>query len=205
MVVKDAPAADHGGDPAPDAWVTGGLEILAEEGIDAVRVERIAKRLGISKGPFYWRYPDRPALLRAMLAHWRAERTKGLIDQAAPEASARKRLEKLVALALRDRYGAIDVARLEGALRAWAAQDEMAATVVREVDSARLRHLEGELALLGAAPAECPTLAQAIYIGLLGLYTVRRYTPELAADQAYLAIVELALSAAESGREQGRR
>ncbi|WP_324132412.1 TetR/AcrR family transcriptional regulator [Bosea sp. (in: a-proteobacteria)] len=204
MVAAKATEPDRAGDLAPDAWVTGGLEILSEEGIDAVRVERIAKRIGVSKGPFYWRYPDRPALLKAMLTHWRAERTRGLIDQVAAETSARKRLDTLVRLALRDRYGSIDVARLEGAVRAWAAQDDVAAAVIREVDSERIQHLEGELALLGAGPTERSKLAQAIYIGLIGLYTVRRYTPEFAADPAYLAIVELVLSAAE-GRRDGHQ
>lgn len=198
------PRPDHGGDNQPDQWVTGGLEILAEEGIDAVRVERIAKRIGLSKGPFYWRYPDRPALLRAMLAHWRAERTGGLIEQVAPASSARERLEKLVGLALRDRYQSIDVARLEGAVRAWAAHDDLAAAVVREVDAERLRHLESELGAMGAGTAERGKLAQAIYMGLIGLYTLRRYTPELAADPAYLAIVDLVLSAAEADGDGDR-
>lgn len=204
MTAGESVAGDPGAD-TPDVWVTGGLEILAEDGIDAVRVERIAKRLGVSKGPFYWRYPDRPALLRAILDHWRAERTRRLIDETAAEPSPRRRLETLVSLALRERYGSIDVAHLEGAFRAWAAHDELAATAVKEVDAERLRHLEQELGLLGAGPAEQADLALAIYTALLGLYTLRRYTPGLAADQAYLALVKLALDAAERGASAGRR
>ena len=54
----------------PFDWTIAGIAALAEGGVDAVRVERLAKRLGASKGSFYWHFADRPALLQSMLALW---------------------------------------------------------------------------------------------------------------------------------------
>ena len=43
---------------------------LAADGIDAVRVEPLAKALAVTKGSFYWHFADRRALIDAMLSHW---------------------------------------------------------------------------------------------------------------------------------------
>ena len=41
-----------------------------DDGIDAVRVEPLAKALAVTKGSFYWHFADRRALIDAMLAQW---------------------------------------------------------------------------------------------------------------------------------------
>lgn len=187
-------------DPAREAWISAGFRILAEDGVEGVRVERLAKKLNVSKGPFYWRFSDRAELLKAMLEHWKLERTRRLIETVAGLPTARARLEELVRLALEETYDLIDVAKLEGALRAWAAQDSMASKTVREVDAERLRYLVTELRAMGAVDTEAEVLARAIYLGLLGLYTARRYTPELANDEAYRRMVLIAMNAAEGDK-----
>ena len=48
-------------------WVTAGLAELGRGGIDGVRVEVLARRMGVTKGGFYRRFKDRDALLRTML------------------------------------------------------------------------------------------------------------------------------------------
>ena len=42
-----------------DAWVETALAMLADGGIDAVRVEPLALLLGVTKGAFYARFPAR--------------------------------------------------------------------------------------------------------------------------------------------------
>mgnify|MGYP006183252335 CR=1 FL=1 len=77
------------GTPAANDWVVEGLRTLAVAGIDGVKVERLATAMGISKGPFYWRFGSRAELLEAMLARWRKDFTAHLIEQSAPLASPR--------------------------------------------------------------------------------------------------------------------
>jgi Transcriptional regulator len=185
--------------PSRQDWVVAGLRTLAESGIDAVRVERLAKTLGVSKGPFYWRFADRAELLAAMMEFWQRDFTARLIEHSAHLQTPRARLEELLNEALEVRFGSIDVARLEGALRAWAAHDETVSRAVCEVDAQRIEYLAGELAAMGATTAQAQCLARGIYLGLLGLFTARRYTPEMADDNAYRGMVMMALDAAENG------
>ena len=44
-------------------WISAALETLAMSGIESVKVERLAKQLGVAKSGFYWHFKDRNALL----------------------------------------------------------------------------------------------------------------------------------------------
>jgi AcrR family transcriptional regulator len=54
-------------------WERGALEMMAEEGVDALAVEALARRLGVTKGSFYWHFRNREALLQAALNRWEAD------------------------------------------------------------------------------------------------------------------------------------
>ncbi len=41
-----------------DDWVQAGFAILAEEGIKALTIHRLCRRLGVTKGGFYWHFTD---------------------------------------------------------------------------------------------------------------------------------------------------
>ncbi|HEX7368653.1 MAG TPA: TetR/AcrR family transcriptional regulator [Rhodanobacteraceae bacterium] len=68
----DAPRRAHARLSAAD-WERGALEMLAEEGVAALAVEALARRLGVTKGSFYWHFKNREALLQAALARWEAD------------------------------------------------------------------------------------------------------------------------------------
>jgi AcrR family transcriptional regulator len=192
--------------PTKSDWVAAGLSALASGGIESVRVERLAVTLGVSKAPFYWRFKDRGELLEAIIEFWKRDFTAGLIEQTAHFDTPRERLEALAELAALPTSGSLDVAKTECALRAWASQDALPRAAVREVDAMRIKHLTKELKLLGAPQRLAEQLARAIYLALLGLYTVRQYTPELADDQSYLTAVRVALDAAQiEPRRSGAR
>ncbi len=59
-----------------NAWIQAALSILAERGISGVRVETLAKQLGVTKGSFYWHFKDRDALFDALLDSWRRVLTR---------------------------------------------------------------------------------------------------------------------------------
>src|SRR4029077_5046769 len=82
-----------------DAWIEAGFREIARAGVEGVRVEVLAKNLGVTKGGFYRRFRDRAALLEAMLASW----SSGLIaafkkHTSLDGATARERLKALIAL-----------------------------------------------------------------------------------------------------------
>ena len=180
----------------PFDWTIAGIAALAEGGVDAVRVERIAKRLGASKGSFYWHFADRPALLESMLALWEREGTADVIAQVADIPHPAERLRRVTKAALEATTHGVDVAHAEAALRSWAGQDPVVAARFVRVEQARMDYLATELAALGYDAATARRLGKALYLALIGLYAARRYATDLADDTALLALLEQIIAAA---------
>src|SRR5882757_2294586 len=82
-----------------ERWIDAGLAEMAQTGIEGVRVEVLAKNLGVTKGGFYRRFRDRAALLNGMLQNWRAGRIAAIERQTSLDgATARERLRALIGL-----------------------------------------------------------------------------------------------------------
>src|SRR3954469_24134976 len=64
------------------AWIATAFDALAQGGVDAVRIEPLAKALTITKGSFYWHFADRRALIDAMLTAWAEGRIAAIREQA---------------------------------------------------------------------------------------------------------------------------
>jgi AcrR family transcriptional regulator len=123
-----------------DVWIEAGLAELARSGIAGVRVEVLAKALGVTKGGFYRRFRDRAALLGAMLDVWREGRIAAIEQQASLSgATARERLASLIRL-YSERMNTEGMA-IELAIRQWARADDTAAAAVASVDTARLKNV----------------------------------------------------------------
>ncbi len=120
------------------AWIDCALDVLAEHGIDGVRVEVLAKKLQVTKGSFYWHFKDRDALLEGMLNSWRRQATLRIItrvDQA--EQTPAGRLRYLINLPFhgqRAEHGA----NVELSLRLWSRRDPRAAAALTEIDQVEL-------------------------------------------------------------------
>ena len=74
-MAETAPQAKESGKRASDSltredWISGAWDMLGERGMDGVRVEPLARRLGVTKGSFYWHFKDRGELLEALLNRW---------------------------------------------------------------------------------------------------------------------------------------
>jgi AcrR family transcriptional regulator len=124
------------------AWIEAAFDALAEGGIDAVRVDPLAKRLGVTRGSFYWHFKDRDALHQAMLRAWR-ERASYMVFARVERTSesALARLERLLALPYSSPRSA-RAAAIELAIRLWARRDKDAAKAVRHIDRTRLDYFE---------------------------------------------------------------
>jgi AcrR family transcriptional regulator len=117
-----------------DRWVTTGLELLAEGGPDAVRVEVLARRLGVTKGGFYGHFGDRQDLLDAMLDHWEAESGEAVIERVGAEEGTRlERAVHAAELTFSDELRPIDMA-----VRDWARRDAAVAQRLRRLDNRRM-------------------------------------------------------------------
>ncbi|MEV0297640.1 helix-turn-helix domain-containing protein [Nocardia sp. NPDC050710] len=118
-----------------EKWVEEGLRALAEGGVDAVRVDALAKRLGVTRGGFYGYFADREALLEEMLDTWERESVDAEIDRMEQEGGARDE----VRLASRFLQSADRVRPIDLALRDWGRRDQAVAERLRRVDNKRMR------------------------------------------------------------------
>ena len=149
---SDAKADARTGEVRSESWIEAGLEEIARTGVEGVRVEVLAKNLGVTKGGFYRRFRDRAALLEAMLQHWSAGRIAAIERHTSLDGTtARERLKGLVAL-YSERMNTEGMA-VELAIRQWARTDELAANAAAQVDAARLKNV-GQLYRATGLPAE---------------------------------------------------
>ena len=79
-------------------WALAALDVIAEQGLAAVAVEPLARRLGVTKGSFYWHFPSREALLVAALERWEAMEQETVFGKLEAISDPRARLKALFAL-----------------------------------------------------------------------------------------------------------
>jgi len=123
------------------AWIEQGLRALSAGGPDAVRVEALAKALGVTKGGFYGYFADRDALLTEMLEAWEREVTTEIIERVeASGGDARKRLGRLREI-IDTGEGLLTDLTTDLAIRDWARRDAAVAARLRRVDNGRMDYL----------------------------------------------------------------
>src|SRR5918996_3597546 len=121
-------------------WIEAGLRALAAGGPDAVRIDTLAKALGVTKGGFYWHFDDRRALLDEMLDMWERVGVDEVIERVEGEGGdARAKLRRLSAIAFSgNEVLRIDPLRTDLAVRDWARRDTAVADRLRRVDNRRM-------------------------------------------------------------------
>ncbi|MDZ7710363.1 MAG: TetR/AcrR family transcriptional regulator [Roseovarius sp.] len=146
-------------------WLAAGLAALCETGPGALGAEPLARRVGATKGSFYWHFTDVPAYSAALLALWQAAAETALEPDEGEPAAARLRA-CAQAIAAPDPAPALDA---EPAIRAWAATDPLAARAVATTDAARLDRLAALLATCGIANPDMARLILGAAIGMQAL------------------------------------
>ena len=168
------PKRDNSRTPRPDGaeprnsltpadWVDAGMELLIDHGIDAVRVDVLARRLGVTRGSFYWHFKDRDDLLKNLLQAWRDAATEQIIQRFDKTHSDPQELVKeLISLPFRGQR-AHHAASIELAIRGWARRDAMARRAVDEVDDRRISYHAQVFSALGFSIGEARSRAFTLY------------------------------------------
>lgn len=138
-------------------WVQAALDVLVEEGIAGVRIPRLCERLEVTKGSFYWHFPDLDAFLDAVAAAWAEEATR-LPEEAAPGGSGEGQL-----LAAMQRFADPRNRTLARAMRDWAQHDLRARAAVAAVDATVFGALREALEGLGFDRDEAEVRAKVLY------------------------------------------
>ena len=171
-----------------DAWIKGAIAILAEHGVERLRVEVLATRLGVTKGSFYWHFKDRRDLQDAVLDLWKGGRIRDIRKQtqAQPGGEAAALLHTIeVYASARNRKGIA----IEGAVRDWARRDPQAAAVVEEVDAERLACACRLFLACGIKEEEAQARSLLLYAYVFGVSLMRpgAFTSDIETLKAWIA------------------
>lgn len=150
-------------------WIAAALELLYSEGIDAVRITRLAETLGMTRGSFYWHFKDRDDLCAALIAHWERTNTAAILSAVADS----KCLDEGV-LDLFDTWldGEVFQPRLDSAMRDWARRSTEVRTAVELADAARINAVAAMFARHGFEDTEALIRARIIYFTQVGYYAM---------------------------------
>ncbi|MGX0877016.1 AcrR family transcriptional regulator [Roseovarius sp. MBR-154] len=174
-----------------DDWLLTGLTALCEGGPGTLGAEPLARRVGATKGSFYWHFNDVPGFQAALLALWQTEAEAALLDAQGATATARLRA---TAQTIADSATSDSPAlRSEPAIRAWAQGNALAARVVAGVDDIRLARLHDLLAACGIGNPEMARILYASATGMQGLQSLQESACETAAT-AIGSLVDLILA-----------
>jgi AcrR family transcriptional regulator len=146
----------------PADWLIAASVRLSEQGVEAVRVEVLARDLGVSKGSFYWHFRDRGDLLEKMLSRWE-QGELGWLDVDQDDASAATRWARVVARTANPEH-----IRMEVAVRAWARRDERVARRVAALEAKKSGLIAGVLRDVGFSRTAAESWAEVVLLVCLG-------------------------------------
>ncbi|WP_235536396.1 MULTISPECIES: TetR/AcrR family transcriptional regulator [unclassified Sphingomonas] len=143
--------------------------MLISEGIVAVKIDRLAKVAGVTRGGFYWRFKSRDELLEALIEDWREWNTTPMLRVLQSDAPPKDRMRGLAELYIEGR-GFSEA--YDSAVRAWAALSPPIAEIVRAVDGIRLQALEELFRDVGFDADEAMIRARITYFHQVGYYAI---------------------------------
>ncbi|MDQ1118294.1 MULTISPECIES: TetR/AcrR family transcriptional regulator [Pseudoxanthomonas] len=150
-----------------DDWAQAALDMVAEQGVAAVAVEPLARRLGVTKGSFYWHFPSRDTLLQAALERWEMVEQESVFGSLEAVPDPRERLRQLFLLVAHEAKSHIIYSELLKAL-----DHPAVAPVIQRVSQRRLDYLIASFRQAGMSRTDAQhraRLAYAAYVGFLQL------------------------------------
>jgi AcrR family transcriptional regulator len=173
------------------SWIDEGLRALGVGGPDAVRIEKLAQALGVTKGGFYWHFDDRRALLDEMLDSWERAGVDAVIEQVEGEGGdARAKMWRLFAIS----SASDELLQLELAIRDWARRDKAVARRLRRVDNRRMEYMRSLVADFCPDDNEVEARCMLAFSLWIGNHFVAAHHGERTRAQVLRLAVELLLS-----------
>ncbi len=143
-------------------WLSEGLKILSESGVNALKIELIATKLRVTKGSFYHHFKNFEEYKNRLLTFFEKQGTREIIKLSEMGKTPEEKLYNLAEAALSYPPPA------EVAIRSWSLQDESVRSYQYRIDKQRMAYLRSIcIALLddekeGVIMAE---MLHTIYIG----------------------------------------
>ena len=156
-----------------DDWLQAGFAILAEEGIKALKIDRLCARVGVTKGSFYWHFDGMPSYRAALVESWgllRDDDRRTFDDMG--DIAPRERLTHMMSSLVSPRHWT-----LERAMREWARSDEAVAASVRASDRRVLEAVRRTFLDYGFDAEEADLRANVVFAAGIGFLHLSGATP----------------------------
>ena len=168
-----------------DDWERAALELIAERGVQALAIEPLARRMGITKGSFYWHFASREALLEQALHRWEEHDSRNLNKSLGEIDDPRERLVSFFR-----RVGKEKLTHEVYSELCAAAGHPQVEPVLERVAERRMHHLSTAFRELGMQPEQARHQARLTYSVYLGFLQLQRQhqTPSLSSEdfEAYI-------------------
>ncbi len=155
-------------------WLDGALMALSEGGLSAVAVEPLARKLGVTKGSFYWHFNSRDELIGAALQRWEDRGTSQRFSELDRLEDPRERLRELLTRAMEDEA----TLALDFAVQV-SADDPVIAPFARRADRQAVDWFTGVYRELGMANGTARSWALLAHSAYLGFLRILRTDPEV--------------------------
>ena len=119
-------------------WLLKALEIFIEEGIDAVRITRLAEVLKVTRGSFYWHFSNREDLIEALVDYWKSRNTNAIVESVSSAESLSEGIFQFFETCLNTQ---LFDPRLDLAIREWARRAPEIRQQLDAADQIRVRAL----------------------------------------------------------------
>ncbi len=187
-VVDPRPSAG-GGKSTKQAWLNLAIETLVSDGIDQVKVQAMAKTLGVSRSSFYWFFDSIQDLQQQLLSHWLTRNTGPIIERSMRPAST-------IIMAVCNVFECwVDKSlfdpKLDIAIRFWARRDQAIRAIVEQADGQRVEAIKSMFLRHDYSAEQALIRARVLYFTQIGHYTLEvseTLAGRLAHLQTYLTV-----------------
>lgn len=150
-------------------WIAVARKVVVKSGIEDVKVDRLAKRMKVTRGSFYWHFEDRQALLDALLDDWRGRNIREIEQITARWATTPLDFVEVIRIWLGEDP---IVPQFDAAIRAWARKSPAVARLVHETDDAWVALLRSHFTRMGMGADESLVRARIVYFHQIGYYAL---------------------------------
>lgn len=161
-----------------EEWINAARAALIKEGIGAVNVLSLARKLKVTRGSFYWHFSNHAELLDAVLADWEANNTAAF-ERIVREGGHNGRAEFEAVVDMWVAEKGYDPA-WDSAMRQWALQSPRVAKAVKRVDERRIGLIRQIFLDMGFRDPEALVRARITYFHQVGYYTLGLGEPRMA-------------------------
>lgn len=159
-----------------EAWVKAAMNLIAQEGVQAVAVEPLALVLGVTKGSFYWHFQNRDELIHASLEAWEQDQSADVVSRYGGIADPRRRLRVLLFAAFED----VENGKFFAALTV-SSEDPRVQPYLQRATERRLAFGVEAFQDLGLTEKEAKERALLAYAAYAGYFQLLRTTPDAVA------------------------